>query len=282
MLEPVLKRAKTSRIAKATAHHVTMWLGTRYPDVFPMVFVLGFPKSGTTWACQLIADYLRLPTPQFAILPHTFEAVVHGHQLPTPRHKPLVYVVRDGRDALVSLYFMLLRSARGGETRYRHLLPGIDESADDLRPHAASFLEKVMRDTPTSPAPWGEHCRAFFGARDGGARCGLLRYEGLLDDGPGELARCVRDLTGDEPETDRVRFAIDKYAFSRVSNRKPGEEDRSSHQRKGVAGDWKNHFTREAAEVFDRHAGDALVELGYEPDRSWVARCESASRGPRG
>ena len=42
--------------------------------------------------------------------------------------------------------------------------------------------------------------------------------------------------------------------------------------RKGVAGDWRNHFTPEAAHVFDSIAGELLVESGYEPDRSWVER----------
>ena len=40
------------------------------------------------------------------------------------------------------------------------------------------------------------------------------------------------------------------------------------------AGDWRNHLTREAAEIFDHYCGDMLVAAGYEPDRSWVEGCE--------
>ena len=39
--------------------------------------------------------------------------------------------------------------------------------------------------------------------------------------------------------------------------------------RKGIVGDWKNYFSREAGEVFDRHCGDVMVRLGYEADRDW-------------
>ena len=37
-----------------------------------------------------------------------------------------------------------------------------------------------------------------------------------------------------------------------------------------MVGDWRNQFTREAREVFDRHAGEELILLGYEKDHSWV------------
>jgi hypothetical protein len=40
--------------------------------------------------------------------------------------------------------------------------------------------------------------------------------------------------------------------------------------RKGVIGDWRNHFTEEACKVFDQFAGNELIRLGYEKDHSWV------------
>jgi hypothetical protein len=63
---------------------------------------------------------------------------------------------------------------------------------------------------------------------------------------------------------------VDSYSFERITGRKPGEEERNSFVRKGITGDWRNHFTREAAEIFDRWAGRLLIELGYESDREWV------------
>jgi hypothetical protein len=37
-----------------------------------------------------------------------------------------------------------------------------------------------------------------------------------------------------------------------------------------VVGDWRNYFSPEARESFDRYAGDELILLGYERDRAWV------------
>lgn len=39
--------------------------------------------------------------------------------------------------------------------------------------------------------------------------------------------------------------------------------------RKGKIGDWRQHFTAEHKAAFLKHAGDLLIELGYEKDRSW-------------
>jgi hypothetical protein len=39
--------------------------------------------------------------------------------------------------------------------------------------------------------------------------------------------------------------------------------------RKGMIGDWRNHFTAEHKAAFKRQAGELLLELGYEDDLSW-------------
>jgi hypothetical protein len=59
---------------------------------------------------------------------------------------------------------------------------------------------------------------------------------------------------------------------TKAGGRQPGTEDRGSHYRKGIAGDWVNYFNRRHAEVFDDLFGDLLVRLGYEESSSWVAR----------
>lgn len=52
----------------------------------------------------------------------------------------------------------------------------------------------------------------------------------------------------------------------KTDGRTTGEENANSHYRKGVAGDWINHFTEEHMDYFNDRFGDLLVRLGYETD----------------
>ena len=69
---------------------------------------------------------------------------------------------------------------------------------------------------------------------------------------------------------ERLFSIIFEHEFSKkTQGRKKGEEDISSHYRKGVHGDWKNHFNEEHIAYFKEHYNDVLVKLGYEKDDNW-------------
>jgi len=63
---------------------------------------------------------------------------------------------------------------------------------------------------------------------------------------------------------------VGSASFEKLSRgRERGQEDPSSFYRKGVAGDWKNHFSKEDRRVFKEEAGELLIRLGYEDDLDW-------------
>ena len=79
----------------------------------------------------------------------------------------------------------------------------------------------------------------------------------------------------------RAAAIADEFSFERQAGRRAGEEDKRSFLRKGIVGDWRNYFTREAREVFAGFAGSELVLLGYERDRAWVTDDAFGSPGRR-
>lgn len=60
-------------------------------------------------------------------------------------------------------------------------------------------------------------------------------------------------------------WLLGRYSFANMSGgRKPGEEDVTSHYRRGVAGDWKNHLTDRHLAAIRERFGDLVERLGYD------------------
>ncbi len=61
-----------------------------------------------------------------------------------------------------------------------------------------------------------------------------------------------------------------KKGFSALSGgRKPGEEKVNHHFRKGIPGDWVNHFNEDHKKYFKEKYNNLLIKLGYEKDANW-------------
>lgn len=265
----------TQRRMRVLAHHATWWIGRTFKKSIPLVFVTGYPKSGTTWLTQLTADYLQLPFPRYPILPVGCPAVMHGHEAVNPRDPSGLYLARDGRDAVVSLFFHMLRDIPDGDNpkltpRMRHNFPGL-KNKSDVGTNLARFLERQMTQPAASPCNWSKHVMSALSLqrRD----WAFVKYEDLLARPYDTFAGAMERLTERPVEETRARLAIERFDFARQAGRKHGQEVRGVFLRKGQAGDWRNHFTRRMAEIFHETCGEALIAAGYEKDGSWVTTC---------
>lgn len=258
------------RGSAAATHQIALRVG----DDLPMWIGCGYPKSGTVWLCKMMAGYLGVPYPQNYLLPVAMKSVIHAHWEYDARLPPTMYIARDGRDVLTSLYFYNMRKlksdrnpAHAADLKARYTARfGAGFDPDDIVKNLPGFIEIEMR-TPTSvKTTWQQHVLHWLDKPG----VTLVRYEDLVDDCAATLGKAMGQMTGEEPDFELAALTADRYAFSRTSKRQPGVEDRSSFQRKGIAGDWKNHFTQEAAEAYDAHCGEALRRLGYVDGNGWV------------
>ena len=154
-----------------------------------------------------------------------------------------VHIIRDGRDGAVSGWFHNLRVSK--------------EWAENQFGDFAGFAEHYAK-------VW---TRALNAGRKFGAqnpeRYHEVRYEDLLSGGEAELQGILKFL-GARIDAAEIVHCLEASSFSTVTKgRAAGEEDRQSHFRKGIHGDWRAHFDADIIAAFRSHAGKHLDALGY-------------------
>ena len=180
-------------------------------------------------------------------------------RVPKPPEYRAFYVMRDPRDIVVSDYFSL---------RYSH--PTTHE-------YICTMREKLSRMSKEDGlAERIENARgsyfsvlAEWGAAEADELVRLFRYEDLF--GPDQEIAIADLLVHCRLRIPRrvLRRLLAKHSFERLAGRPQGQEEVRQHYRKGVAGDWRNHFTEGHKRLFKSKAGELLVALGYEKDLSW-------------
>ncbi len=155
-----------------------------------------------------------------------------------------LHLIRDGRDAAVSGWFHNLRVSK--------------EWAESEFGSLAAFAEHYAKG-------W---VRSIQAGREFGAqfpdRYYEIRYEDLLSNGENELRGILNFLGARIDEAEITNCLTTTNFKSLAKGRGAGEEDRESHFRKGVQGDWRAHFDDEIHAMFRAHAGAQLVALGYD------------------
>ena len=152
----------------------------------------------------------------------------------------LIGIVRDGRDVFISWCFY--REWKAGNSRFN---PDGSIRHDYLRQQAAA---------------WSEYAEHYHNLR---TEAHIIRYEDLSAR-PRAIMKSVFDRLDVACSSSTLERIVEQTSFKKVSRgRDRGEEDRQSHFRKGVVGDWKNYFSDDDLAIFLDIAGDSLEKWGY-------------------
>jgi hypothetical protein len=236
----------------------------------PTIFHITHHKAGSQWLNRIFQTlaFDRLVLPEVQNHQFLHRPIAAGRIYPTlyitheqfesvalPRCWRRFVVIRDLRDTLISLYFSMKHSHR--------LL------TDLMRTRRAVLNELSQEDgllylidcglTPMAQVQWSWRS----------ARESIIRYEELLQRDEQILSRVLLDHCRLDITPKRLREVVRSHRFEAQSGRKPGTEDAQAHERKGIAGDWRNHFTDRVRAEFKRCYGSLLIATGYEKDFNW-------------
>jgi hypothetical protein len=178
------------------------------------------------------------------------------------------HVVRDPRDVIVSGYFSHLMSHPVGDRwpqlrGYRSLLQSLSKDEGILREMEFSgpTLHAMLAWDPSTP-----------GIRE-------IHFEGLIQNSEDRFCEVLEELgvLPNRVSETVVREIVGQHAFQCMSGgRQPGEENAAHHFRKGVPGDWRNHFKASHIDHFKKLFNPLLIKLGYETNESWTNEVSEA------
>lgn len=232
------------------------------------IIVAEFPKSGGSWFTSLLAKsldieardiYVNVDYKAFDISKHpwyegcrtfglTDSCVIKSHEMPGSKLHNLdaqfIHMVRDGRDVVVSKYF------------YEKDFCVKNKIIKDFNYTLDEYVEKTSKE-------WAEYVSAWEGQHV--ITCG---YESILDDALQELVRVFSLLNISVPES-ALRAAIEANSKDKFRKSLDKAFKHNTFVRKGIAGDWKNHFGESHKSIFKRNAGECLIKLGYETGLEW-------------
>ena len=247
------------------------------------MFVVGYPKSGNTWLCYLLAYCLNSEFDDFdvpgvypldlqlrkkvkgGLLHQSYSKELgkvlktHGgaENIPT-NNRPIVYLLRDGRDVIVSYYHY--------EYGYKRQLPLWDKRlALRTRVHllrwkitSSFFKPSFSMYVRRRSIEWARHVRGWK-ARGWDS---MICYEDLRTDTPSAIEKLILSF-GIKVPLQIIDEAVELFSFNKLSGRAKEEERRTSFYRKGKIGDWKNFFGIAEQKIFLEQAHDVMDEFGY-------------------
>jgi hypothetical protein len=246
------------------------------------LLIAGYPRSGNTWLGYLLsyilgARYEELhappdskPTHQKEILAliqgklplkTTYQTVVkthdrynfHSPSFDLTEFDKTIYIVRDPRDVVVSLFF------------YRYYNSPIDQGKpQDILSRKPWFLRKYLwkRTVLEVAKEWPLHVISWL-TYEGIL---LIRYSDLYKKPVSSLNKILRHL-GVPLNKKRVATALKHFSFEKLTGgRKSGQEQATGFFRKGVIGDYQNHFDWLDRLIFRHFAKQEMQELGYKID----------------
>lgn len=245
--------------------------------------VIEYPKSGGTWLGQLVSSCLGIPFPRNR-MPLLKRSLLHGHFLPIGnigKAENIFFMVRDGRDVMVSMYYHFLiwnekNKLHPKDILYYRKKLGFKDY-DDIKENLTDFIDFVFTDKPSKlikfrhEGTWRDFNEKWLNfIEDSSGNIVVTSYESLLMNPETELKSILFKIGIEQPDQERIKKIVEEFSFANQAGRNQGVEDAKNFLRKGITGDWKNKFTKKSASVFDHYAGDMLIRLGYEKNSSWV------------
>lgn len=240
-------------------------------ESFPAIFHVTHWKAGSQWVRKILeacvpelivmpqvyeTQFLRDPILPGRVYPTVYVTKEQFHSVPLPETWKRFVIIRDLRDTLISVYFSVKFSHQAIAeeiVKWRSVLDSVNEEDGLLY-----MLNEWLPRSAAIQTSWLDGKETIW------------KYEDLLKNDYAIFDQILLNQCKLPISRERFREVVSANQFEKLSaGRKRGAEDVNSHERKGISGDWKNHFTDRLKSEFKTKYGQLLIKTGYEKNLSW-------------
>jgi hypothetical protein len=232
-----------------------------------MIWLASYPRSGNTFIRNILFQVYGLESSVHHNLPdrkspedfHRYPVVkthLPPHELPTGHQdEPSVYIIRDGRDAIVS------------EAWHRK---NFKNSKSKVK---LNMLEAIFAAEGSHFGGWSSNVAAWVKKADV-----VLRFEDLIADPLAEVQKIGRvlQLPAAKPEN------LPTFEQQKTGTPKYGRANDLGHNeqffRSGKRGNWQEEMPEWVHQIFWRYHGEVMEALGYHMDGSLTHHFDMENR----
>jgi len=216
------------------------------------LYITSYPRSGNTWVQRLLSDILDSPLKTIPEMTPVWYGDKGGDYVVVKRHSKeregrTCFVYRDPRDVAVSRWFY-------------YDLPSLESAIKGM-------IEANNGDRYGPNGVWIGPYEPFithWWNNPNLAEC-QIEYSTLHTAPVDTLHDAVFDLTGLDTPRDKIVLAVERQSFGEQVKRLGAEHA----MRKGIIGDWRNHFDPECAKLITDHLGDLMMRQGFIDSLRW-------------
>lgn len=232
------------------------------------VYLVSYPKSGNTWMRFLLINYLynkkRTPLNYSSLedfIPSIYKSstnhinsitgkrIIKSHSV--NNHYPkVIYLVRDGRDAMVSYYYF----------------------QKELDKFDGTFREFYFTKRDREVGTWSEHIfKAFDYKKKYPDKILFIKYEDLKKDEVNTFKKVI-DFLGYDIDDDQLSFSLKSTTFKNLKKMQGDngveiEGKKVNFFRKGTIGNWKEYFDDEIEKDFYENSKKCLETFDYNIEK---------------